>query len=138
MQARIKDAVNQAAYATAKGMIGPFAGDAPASAGTPGDPDCASVVVDDPGMEPAGLSSPPEGVCSSSVSGYGACVACVTTWCCAESVACFSEGTCTCLIAARTPGISWPESVKCGEPDDVYSTEIACLNEHCAKECPAR
>lgn len=138
--AQAKDAANQAGYAVAKGMLGPFAGPEPASAGGPEDGDCRQLDVEGPddAYAIAGISSAPTATCAGPVTGYGDCAACATTWCCAESVACFSEGKCTCLMAQRTPGVDWPAEVPCGEPDDFYQAEIACITDHCAKECPAK
>lgn len=140
VQAQIKDAANKGAYAATKAIMGPFAGPPPVEAGSSDDPDCNKANLDGPDMDyaSAGLSSHPGGACTGSVAGYGDCVACATAHCCAESVACFSEGTCTCLMALRTPGVSWPESVPCGEQDDFYTAENACLVDHCAKECPSK
>jgi len=124
--------VNKAGYAVVQHYLGPFAGPAPRDAS-----DCGSQpIATDPASEPTGLTSLAAGACATSVSDQGSCVACMTAQCCTESVECFSEGTCTCLIGLKTPGITWPASVKCGAEDAAYAAESACLSAHCAEQCP--
>lgn len=137
-QAQAEDAANAAVYAAVSSKLGPLAGKPPAAAGSPDDPRCNGGGFAGPDEEPAALSAPPAGACTGSITGYGACVACVTEWCCTESVACFSEGTCTCLMGRATPGLSWPESMKCGAEGAVYAAAAACLSAHCATECPTQ
>jgi hypothetical protein len=46
------------------------------------------------------------------------------------------EGTCTCLMAQTTQGITWPKGATCAAPDTAYASAAACFSDHCAKECP--
>jgi hypothetical protein len=84
------------------------------------------------------INSPPPNACAEPLTGYGACVECVTTSCCTEAVACFSETTCTCLMAPTTPGITWPEDVPCGASDAIYTAASTCIADHCATACPSK
>jgi hypothetical protein len=135
-QARLENLVSQLAYALATHYVGPFAGPPPPEAGSSDDPRCNGSTTAGPELEPAALTST-EGACDGNP-GNDPCVACVSASCCMETVACLSESTCTCLLARRTPGISWPESVKCSAPDEAYAAALACLTAHCEQECLAQ
>jgi hypothetical protein len=135
IQAKAENVLADAAYAWANGKLGPLAGPPPARAGGPGDCRCSGGCDDTaPAEDPAALWSPPHGACTATASD-GACAACVTAHCCAETLACVAETTCTCLMVKQTPGISWPADAPCGAEDAASSAEIACLSTHCAQEC---
>jgi hypothetical protein len=91
-----------------------------------------------PGYDTANFSSgSTSGICAASASDK-TCAACVKASCCAETLACLGDDACACLLVLRTPGVSLPDDMQCAAEDSAYKTEIACLADHCAKECPAR
>ncbi len=126
-----------AAYDACVGKLGPACGAAPTCADTTNSDSDPDPATQGPWYGPDAINSPPPDACAGPVTGYGACVECVTTSCCAEAVACFGEATCTCLMAQRTPGVALPEGVTCGAPDPAYVAATSCFAEHCAASCSA-
>jgi hypothetical protein len=113
------------AYAVSSGLLGPFAGPPPTK--------CSDLPTS-PDYQPAGLASRPDGTCTATASD-GACPACITAHCCEETLACLTDGPCTCVVGLVLPGIHAPEGTTCDGDAPAFPAELTCLSDHCAKEC---
>ena len=90
-----------------------------------------------PGLSGQAIGSGSAPACAPA-SGDEACVTCAKTSCCASSLACWQDTSCTCLVACRTAGCTADEISQCGQQNAAFKTITTCIHDHCAKECPAR
>jgi hypothetical protein len=75
------------------------------------------------------------------VTGDDPCVTCAKASCCTESLSCFGDPSCDCIVRCRTDTAGTVESCSAvsqcnASPNATYAAEIACLTKNCAAECP--
>ena len=92
-----------------------------------------------PGPEPDALEQP--GAFCGPVTGDDPCVACAKASCCTESLSCFDDTACSCLVGCRTAtgdtAAICSGAGQCGAATDAaYDAMTSCLQAHCAAECP--
>jgi hypothetical protein len=93
--------------------------------------------VTDPSLSDQAIGSGAASACAAA-SGDDDCVTCAKTSCCAVSLVCWQDPSCTCLVACRTAGCAADEISRCGQQNVRLEAITACLADHCAKECPAQ
>jgi hypothetical protein len=90
----------------------------------------------DPGKSGQAIGSASASACASAAED-DPCVTCAKTSCCAVSLECWQDTSCTCLIACRSAGCTAEETSQCGALEARTEDLTTCLHDHCAKECPA-